>query len=255
MTKTKTIALALASVLLPAMVFAATTTLTFKSKTDNTSTIAQAATALQMSPAQFATAFPNAKLVGNQTFSTTTGTPDVPPIVIPPVVPTAGEVVLTNVYTTGYGYPDNTPKNSAAISNPVLHQSAGGTGTFADPITVAVGHSITGSTDTLDYPAGTKFYIPNLRRYFIVEDTCGDGSKPQNGACHNVSSAPSGTTVWLDLWVGGVGTTANGTIACENAITDLHTVIKNPASNYAVVAGQVYNGTCSAQFGNSVVTQ
>lgn len=152
-------------------------------------------------------------------------------------------------YTTAYGWPDNTPAG-AAISDPVIHKTAGGTGTYADPITVAVGHSITGGQDILDYPAGTKFYVPNLRRYFIVEDTCGDGSSPQSGPCHTGYQGH----VWIDLWIGGQGLGSNGTLVCEDAITDLHLVIENPASNYAVVSGAVYNGTCSKQYGDSVVT-
>lgn len=174
----------------------------------------------------------------------------VPPPPTPVPTPSAGEIIHLNTYTTGYGYPDNTPANSAAISNPVLHTVAGGTGTFADPITVAVGHVISGGKDTIDFPAGRKFYVPNLRRYFIVEDTCGDGSTPQNGPCHNVATADKGATLWLDLWVGGVGQGKSGTIACEDAITALHTVIENPIATYPVVAGQVYSGTCSQQFGN-----
>ena len=54
--------------------------------------------------------------------------------------------------------------------------------------------------DILDYPAGTRFYIPNVRRYFIVEDTCGDGDTPQNGPCH--TGYPKGTTAWVDMWIG-----------------------------------------------------
>lgn len=181
-----------------------------------------------------------------------------PPIISPtptttPTVPgtpvgNVNEVVL-QAYTTGYGWPDNTPKGSADISNPVLHSSAGGSGTFADPITLAVGHSITNGKDTLDYPAGTKFYIPNLRKYFIVEDTCGDGNSPQNGPCHTGYQGH----VWLDLWVGGNASNQQQTLACEDTITDIHTVIENPASNYAVVAVDVANG-CQ-QFGNTLVTQ
>lgn len=169
----------------------------------------------------------------------------IPPVVnpvVPPTVPTppVGNVneVTFQAYTTGYGWPDNTPKGSADISNPVLHQKAGGTGTFTDPITLAVGHSITGNKNTLDYPAGTTFYIPNLRKYFIVEDTCGDGNNPQNGPCHTGYKG----TVWLDLWVGGNSTNQKQTLACEDAITEVHTVIKNPASGYPVVAGDVASG-------------
>jgi hypothetical protein len=108
-----------------------------------------------------------------------------------PVVTATGEVFI-QAYTTGYDYWDNTPAGSAIISDPILHKRAGGTGTYADPITLAVGHSIIGGKDILDYPAGTKFYIPNLRRYFIVEDTCGDGPSPQTEECH--IGFPAGTS-------------------------------------------------------------
>lgn len=177
-----------------------------------------------------------------------TTTPPVPPVV-PPTVPST-ETTLT-AFITGYGYPDNTPANSANISHPILHSKAGGIGTYTDPITVAVGHSIINGKDILDYPAGTKFYIPNLRRYFIVEDTCGDGATPQNGPCH--TGYPSGTTTWLDIWVGGVGATKTSVIACEEAITGNFTVIKNPASNYLVVPGAVYQTACTAEFGNTIL--
>lgn len=152
-------------------------------------------------------------------------------------------------YTTGYGWPDNTPKGSAQISDPIVHSLAGGTGTYQNPITLAVGHTITGGKDILDYPAGTKFYIPNLRKYFIVEDTCGDGNAPQNGPCHTGYKG----NVWLDLWVGGNSSNQTQTLKCEDAITDTHLVIKNPASNYAVVAGDVASG-CK-QYGDAVVAQ
>ena len=159
-------------------------------------------------------------------------------------------------YTTGYGWPDNTPPGGA-ISNPVLHATAGGTGSYADPITLAVGHSITGSVDTLDIPAGTIFYIPNVRRYFIVEDTCGDGSTPQTGPCH--VGFPSDTTVWVDMWVGGQGGNTTAVDNCESFLTDTngdaHLIIEAPASNYVVVPGPLFgtNGTCSANYGNTVV--
>jgi hypothetical protein len=80
--------------------------------------------------------------------------------------------------------------------------------------------------DTLDYPQGTKFYVPALRKYFIVEDTCGDGSLPQNGPCHTGYQGK----VWLDLWVGGTTATKAATLSCEDQITDFHLVIENPAS-------------------------
>ena len=41
-----------------------------------------------------------------------------------------------SAYLTGYSYWDNTPPGSAAISKPVIHRRAGGTGKYNDPITI-----------------------------------------------------------------------------------------------------------------------
>jgi len=159
----------------------------------------------------------------------------------------AAETAIPKAYVTGYSWQDNTPPGGA-ISNPVLHQAAGGVGTYADPITVAVGHSIINRRDILDYPQGTRFYISAFRRYFIVEDTCGDGGHPQNGPCHNLSEAPRGATTWLDVWVGGKGGTASAVDACMDKISDLHAVKRVPLSTYPVVPGPIFgtNGKCTA---------
>ena len=84
-----------------------------------------------------------------------------------------------DVFLTGYSYWDNTPRASAAIARPVVHTQAAGTGTYDDPITLAVGHSIHFDRSFMDFPTGTRFYVPRLRKYAIVEDLCGDGNKPQ----------------------------------------------------------------------------
>lgn len=168
----------------------------------------------------------------------------------------ANEITL-QLYISGYTFFDNTPPGSTRISNPVLHSNAGGTGTYSDPITVAVGHSLASGNDVLDFPTGTKFYIPNLRRYFIVEDTCGDGQKPQNGPCH--TGYPAGTSAWLDVWVDGASGTESSVQACSEKLTDSngesHTVIENPTSNYLVMPGSVFqNGACSQMYGNKIIT-
>jgi LysM domain len=188
-----------------------------------------------------------------------TPVPTVPtPVLVsaPTTVPSQAGEIRFNAYTTAYTYWDNTPAGTANISHPILHQKAGGTGTYADPITIAVGHSIINGKDILDFPAGTKFYIPNVQRYFIVEDTCGDGNTPQNGACH--TGYPAGTSAWLDMWIDGASSTAAKSASCASALTDsngvVHLVIQNPAPNYKVIAGPVIqNGICSAQFGNTPV--
>lgn len=155
----------------------------------------------------------------------------------------------SQAYVTGYSYWDNTPAGSATISDPVLHNVAGGIGSYADPITVAVGHSIINGVDILDFAKGTRFYLPNLRRYFIVEDTCGDGKTPQNGACH--TGYPSGASFWIDVWVGGGTVNSSVSNSCMNAITDVHLVITNPAPNYAVTQGEI-SAQC-VQYGDAVV--
>ncbi len=161
-------------------------------------------------------------------------------------------------YTTGYTYYDNTPVDSAVVSHPVLHTQAGGTGTYADPITVAVGHDLSGGIDRLDYPSGTRFYVPNVRRYFIVEDTCGDGASPQNGPCH--TGYPASTSAWLDLWIDGRDSSREVANDCLAQITDAngeaHLVIENPAANYLVTPGAIIqNGTCTQLYGDLVVAQ
>jgi hypothetical protein len=155
-------------------------------------------------------------------------------------------------YLTGYSYFDNTPPGSAAVSNPVVHKQAGGTGSYADPITVAVGHVITGGRDILDWKAGTRFYVPNIRRYLIVEDTCGDGPTPQDGPCH--TGFPRTASTWLDVWVGGEGGSRSGANSCLNQITAVWDVIVNPPATYAAVSGSIYGPVgCTHQYGNQLV--
>ena len=174
----------------------------------------------------------------------------------PTTAPAETGTVIRTAYTTGYGYWDNTPAGSTTISDPVIHHTAGGTGTWDDPTTVAVGHTLATGHDVLDYPAGTRLYIPNLRKYFIVEDTCGDGSTPQNIACHNTAGSAPGVTVWFDVWVGGQHGTQTASDACESELTDgngaLHTVILNPSVHtYKVVTGDIVGTTCHANYGNT----
>lgn len=155
-------------------------------------------------------------------------------------------------FVTGYSWYDNTPPSSATVCCPVRHQEASGVGTYADPITMAVGHTIVDGQSILDFPAGTRFYIPNLRRYFIVEDTCGDGPTPQSGPCH--TGYPSDAQNWLDVWIDGRNGTVASTDACTDAFTGVHLAIKDPEPDYAVVSGPIYGPTgCTAQYGDTTV--
>lgn len=145
-----------------------------------------------------------------------------------------------SVYLTGYSYWDNTPPGSSAISKPVIHRRAGGTGKYSDPITIAVGHTIIGSRQTLDFKPGTKFYIKRLRKYAIVEDVCGDGRKPQNGPCH---SGHKGYP-WLDIYVGGRKSKAGFSTNCARKITAVQQIIINPKPDYPVEVGEITETGC-----------
>ena len=109
--------------------------------------------------------------------------------------------------TTFYGARDNCPPGGA-IAWPLLHQVAGGTGSFADPITFAGAHK--------SIPKHTRVYVQVLRKYFIMEDSCEECE-------HDWSHKQK---YHIDLWMGtdklGEGAPL---IACENAMTRSHSTV------------------------------
>jgi len=68
-------------------------------------------------------------------------------------------------FMTLYGYVDNSPPGTD-IAHPCLHSGAGGTGTYADPVTFA--------TDVQELPWCEIIYVPYMDRYFIHEDECSE---------------------------------------------------------------------------------
>jgi hypothetical protein len=156
-----------------------------------------------------------------------------------PGAKSAGEASFT-AYLTGYSYWDNTPPGSAAIARPVVHRQAGGKGTYKDPITLAVGHVKRGRSHTMDYPAGTRFYFPKLRKYAIVEDLCGDGERPQDGPCHSGKDGKP----WLDIYVGGKRLGAQRSWDCMYKITGMQKVVIHPRKGLPVVEGPIAEGGC-----------
>lgn len=145
-------------------------------------------------------------------------------------------------YLTGYSFWDNTPPGSAAIARPVIHRRAGGSGTYGDPITIAVGYRLVNASARLDFPAGTRFYIPAIRRYAIVEDICGDGNQPHLTGCHRgKNGAP-----WLDIYVGGQSAGRVASDACMRRITGMKKFIMNPRNGYPVEPGALSESGCGA---------
>jgi hypothetical protein len=148
-------------------------------------------------------------------------------------------------YLTGYSWWDNTPPGSAAIARPVIHSKAGGKGTYKDPITIAVGYKLVGGSARLDYPPGTRFYLPSIQRYAIVEDICGDGPKPHLTGCKRGHKG----LPWLDIYVDGRKAGRKASDACMRRITGVQTFIINPHKDHPVIEGALTETGCG--FGNS----
>lgn len=103
-----------------------------------------------------------------------------------PVSGASGAPPTTTVqsFMTLYGYVDNSPPGNG-IAHPCLHSQAGGTGTYADPITFA--------TDVAELGWCTVIYVPYMQRYFIHEDECSECDRDWN----------SSHLFRFDMWAGG----------------------------------------------------
>lgn len=126
----------------------------------------------------------------------------------------------SEIFTTGYTYWDNTPPGSAQIARPIVHDRAGGTGTWKDPITVAVRAG--------RFEFGTRFYLPELKKYFVVEDLCGACNDGRNGGAYT-----------LDLWVDGSHLSSGGAAQCASRVTRVQPAIDYPKSDLPVDRGSV----------------
>lgn len=149
---------------------------------------------------------------------------------IVPALRADASVTYTKAVTlTFYGWPDNDPAHSAAIAHPgckgsprVCHSVAAGTGTWANPITVA---AIRGNITV-----GARIWLPRLRAYLIVEDDCSD-CRP---------------TPWLDVWINGRGHPDASVLACEDALTPDGRISAefNPPSTHTPRTVPLYDGVC-----------
>ncbi|HWN32017.1 MAG TPA: hypothetical protein VNP03_04705 [Pseudonocardia sp.] len=146
-----------------------------------------------------------------------------------PASPAPGAPNQLTIWLTGYSWQDNTPPGSSVVGEPVLHKEAGGQGTFADPITVAV----PGHEGAMAWQPGTKFYLPSVQRYVIVEDS-------------GAAKQPAGTDTHLDMWIGGQDGTKQATDDCENTFTGRVPAQVNPPDNLPVMAGPIFaNQKCN----------
>lgn len=155
---------------------------------------------------------------------------------------------LTNVFITWYGFNDNSCEvesqhdcNNIAFPKsdgyPTKHNSAyEGKGTYTDPITFA--------TAKKEIKPGTMLYVPFLRKYFIMEDSCAECIRDWNKKRWHV-----------DLWMGpSAHQNATTLDACENKLTQGNgptkgkgTIIINPQKDLPVDTAPIYqaDGQCT----------
>jgi hypothetical protein len=133
---------------------------------------------------------------------------------------------VETAFLTGYSLEDNSPPGTRSTSS---GRTAGGSGTYADPITLAVGYA--GGDE---FPRGTVFYVPLVRAYFVVEDRC--------GGC----SDPTGADYTVDLWVG-----SDADNSCMYAITGTHTVVRDAGPGWAVEPRPYELGADCSLFGET----
>jgi 3D (Asp-Asp-Asp) domain-containing protein len=137
---------------------------------------------------------------------------------------------------TFYGWDDNSPPGNAiaypkSAGYPTVHDAAGGTGTYADPITFA--------TDPTELPPGTILYAPFIQKYLVMEDSCGQCETDwASGQWH------------IDIWMNSNGTEqASSLFACEDTWTQSSTpILMSPAPGLTVSTTPLFDpstNTCS----------
>jgi 3D (Asp-Asp-Asp) domain-containing protein len=131
---------------------------------------------------------------------------------------------------TFYGWDDNSPPGNAiaypkSSGFPTVHDAAGGTGTYADPITFA--------SDKSELPIGTLVYAAFIEKYLVMEDDCG-------GCVSDWSTSKS----WhIDVWMNSDGSeTASKLFDCEDQWTQSATTIEvNPPPGRMVTTAPLFD--------------
>lgn len=194
-----------------------------------TTTVATACTALIMTIAALLAGAPSASAGSASAASAAAGT--------------------QQTFLTFYGWWDNTPPGGA-ISYPTLHSTAGGTGTYADPITFA--------SDKAEIAPGTRIWVPRVRKYFVMEDGCDECSADWSG------KGPNGgpKLAHFDLWLGGKGGNPMKAIECENALTNytasntpsMEPVVIDPPSGEPYDSAPIFNTSTGGCYGGATPT-
>jgi 3D (Asp-Asp-Asp) domain-containing protein len=143
----------------------------------------------------------------------------------------AGEGGTTyTMYVTFYGWADNSPPGNAIAypmngGYPTVHNAAGGTGTFTDPITLA--------TDEAELPIGTIVYIPFIEKYLVMEDDCTECDQDWTSTMKR----------HVDVWMNSDGTdNATDLTNCEDQWTKSAAAVQvNPAAGLPVTTAPLFD--------------
>jgi hypothetical protein len=168
--------------------------------------------------------------------------------------------VINNVYITWYGFNDNSCQvesqhncNTIAYPQnggfPTKHSEAvEGKGTYADPITFATACGDDGKTDC-EFLPGTIIYVPEVRKYFVMEDQCFECGQEWNGS-------PAHTYYHTDLWMGPSvsSSNVNALNTCEDNLTlgnpraGTGTIVVDPPSTLPVETTTLFTASnqCTA---------
>ncbi|PLN80285.1 hypothetical protein BDW42DRAFT_114696 [Aspergillus taichungensis] len=133
--------------------------------------------------------------------------------------------VVPKVSYTFYGYPDNDPPGADIMHDCGRGTSAGGVGTFDNPLTMATAPGELNNCEVV--------YSPYLRKYLINEDYC------EQCKTDWVSH------IWhVDIWLGGNSTTqGTAQLDCEMKLTPAEgsqTVVRDPSKDLPVDASVFY---------------
>lgn len=139
-----------------------------------------------------------------------------------------------------YSFADN--GNSTQIYYPLsqgypsVHNAAGGSGTYSDPLTMAASKAV--------FSPGTKLYVYALSKYVVMEDYC--------GVCENDWSWSQKRDV--QVWIGGDSTNSTTTLAqCEGILNTFVSqssyaglVLPNPPAGLLVNTTPLFNASTGA---------
>lgn len=137
----------------------------------------------------------------------------------------------SNLETTFYGWPDNDPPSAQVAHNcGGRNYVAGGSGTYADPLTFA--------TAPGEFSPCEIVYFPLLKKYIRYEDDCAECTSDfKSGKKH------------IDIWTGS-STSSGGQkqIDCEDSLTSggRYEVVRQPPQGMEVDATPLFaDGKCN----------